>query len=68
MELGLMAHWLAGRRNVGKFGILKFILDQTFKLFAVFNKVTALFEQYECVFLAKACFKVVVESVKMGKP
>ena len=41
--------WLAGRRNVGKFQILKFIVDRVFKLFAAFNTVTALLEQYECI-------------------
>ena len=38
---GLTAGWPAGRRNVGKF--------QIFKLFAAFNTVTALLEQYECI-------------------
>ena len=50
------------------FKLLKFIVDQIFKLFAVFNTVTTLLEQYECiklVFSAKACFRVVVRSVKI---
>ena len=50
---GWLANWLAdrlaGRQNNGKFWILKFFTDQIFKLFAVFNKVTALLEQYECI-------------------
>ena len=46
VELGLTTGWLAGRRNAGKFRILKFNVDQTF---AAFNKVTALLEQYECI-------------------
>ena len=52
------------------FKFLKFAVDQVFKLFAAFNTVTALLEQYECiklVFSAKACFKVVVRSVKIGE-
>ena len=48
-EPGLTAGWLVGRQNVGKFQILKCIVDQFFKLFAAFNKVTVLLEQYECV-------------------
>ena len=40
-----MAGWLADRRNPGKFQFLKFIIDQIFILFAVFNNVTALLEQ-----------------------
>ena len=62
-----MAGWLAGRRNAGV-EIVKFLIDQIFQLFAVFNKVTALLEQYECifklVFSAKACFKVVIRNIK----
>ena len=53
------------------FVFLELIVDQIFKLFAEFNKVTALLEQYmnafKLVFSAKACFKVVVKSVKIGK-
>ena len=51
-EPGLMAGWLAGwlidemRVN---FKFLKFIVDRIFKLFAAFNTVTALLEQYECI-------------------
>ena len=37
-EPGLMAGRLAGKQNEGKFEFLKFISDQIFKLFAVFNK------------------------------
>ena len=47
-ELGLMAGWLADKMWV-KFKFLKFIVDQIFKLFAAFNTVTALLEQYECI-------------------
>ena len=47
---GLTAGWLAGRQNAGKFlKFLKFIVDQVFKLFAMFNTVTALLKQYECI-------------------
>ena len=42
-EPGLMTGWLAGRRNAGKFQI-KFIVDQIFQLFPVFNTVRALLE------------------------
>ena len=50
-ELGLTAGWLAGWLAVDKFQIFKidFIVDQIFKLFAAFNTVTALLEQYECI-------------------
>ena len=49
VELDLMAGWLAGRQNLGKFQILKFIEDRIFKVFAEANTVTALLEQYECI-------------------
>ena len=61
-----MAGWLADKMRVN-LEFLKFVIDQNFKLFAIFNKVTALLEQYELVFSAKACFKAVVESVKIGE-
>ena len=38
-ELGLTTGWLAGRRNVGKFQILKFIVDQIFKLLLHLTKL-----------------------------
>ena len=45
-----MAGQLAGRQNSGKsFKILKFVIDRLFKPFAVFNKVSALLEQYDCI-------------------
>ena len=66
MQLGLIAGRLAGwQMKCGQ--IFKI---QVFKLFAAFNKVTALLEQYECIYMvfsAKACFKVAVRSVKIGK-
>ena len=31
------------------FKFLKFAVDRVFKLFAAFNTVTALLEQYECI-------------------
>ena len=43
-----MAGWLADEVWVN-FEFLKFIVDQIFKLFAAFNTVTALLEQYECI-------------------
>ena len=49
------------------FKFLKFIVDQVFKLLAAFNTVTALLEQYELVFSAKACIKVAAISVKIGE-
>ena len=52
------------------FKFLKFVVDRIFELFAAFNTVTALLEQYErikLVFSSKACFKVVVRSVKIGE-
>ena len=45
VELGLMAGWLAGwlaHEMQVNFKFLKFIVDQIFKLFAAFNKVTPL--------------------------
>ena len=47
VELGVTAGWLADEMRVN-FEFLKFIVDQIFKLFAAFNKVIVLFEQYEC--------------------
>ena len=47
-ELGLTAGWLAGwQTKCGKF--LKFTVDQIFEIFAAFNTVTALLEQYEWI-------------------
>ena len=44
-----LAGWLADKMQVN-FEFLKFIVDRIqFKLFAAFNEVTALLEQYECV-------------------
>ena len=43
---GLLANWLADEMWVN-FKFLKFIVDQIFELFAAFNTVTALLEQYE---------------------
>ena len=43
-ELGLMAGWLIDEMWVN-FKFLKFIIDQIFILFAVFNNVTVLLEQ-----------------------
>ena len=51
-ELGLTAGWLAGwlaDEIWVNFKFLKFIVDRIFKLFAAFNTVTALLEQYECI-------------------
>ena len=45
---GWLAGWLADEMRVN-FKFLKFIVDRIFKLFAVFNTVTALLEQYECI-------------------
>ena len=47
-EPDLTAGWLADEMWVN-FKFLKFIVDQIFKLFAEFNTVTALLEQYECI-------------------
>ena len=43
-EPGLTTGWLIDKMRVN-FEFLKFIIDQIFKLFAAFNKVTALLEQ-----------------------
>ena len=43
-----MAGWLADEMRVN-FNFLKFVVDQIFELFAVFNIVTALLKQYECI-------------------
>ena len=55
-ELGLMAGWLVGwlagwlaDEMWVNFKFLKFVVDRIFKLFAAFNTVTALLEQYECI-------------------
>ena len=51
------------------FEFLKFIIRRSnFKIFATFNEVTVLLDAFKLVFLAKACFKVVAGSVKLGKP
>ena len=52
VELGLTAGWLAGwlaDEMWVNFEFLKFNVDRIFKLFAVFNTVTGLLEQYECI-------------------
>ena len=43
-----MAGWLADKMQVN-FKFLKFIVDQIFTLFAAFNTLTALLEQYEYI-------------------
>ena len=60
-EPGLTVGWLAGWRLAGRragwltdemrvnFKFLKYIVDRIFELFAAFNTVTALLEQYECI-------------------
>ena len=48
LTAGWLAGWLADEMRVN-FKFLKFIVDQIFKLFAAFNTVTALLEQYECI-------------------
>ena len=55
-EPGLMADWLAGwpagwlaDEMWVNLKFLKFIVDRIFELFAAFNTVTALLEQYECI-------------------
>ena len=48
VEPGLTAGWLADEMWVN-FEFLKFIVDRILKLFAVFNEVTALLEQYRCI-------------------
>ena len=55
---GWLVCWLADKTWIN-FEFLKFVIEQIFKTFAVFNEVTALLEPYECVklvFLAKTCF------------
>ena len=44
----LAGHWLADEMWVN-FKFLKFGVNRIFELFAVFNTVTALLEQYECI-------------------
>ena len=43
---GWLASWLADEMQVN-FNFLKFVVDRILKLFAAFNTVTALLEQYE---------------------
>ena len=49
-----MTGWLAGRWNMGKlvlnFKFLQFVMDQFFN-FLLFNKVTALLEQCEYIYV-----------------
>ena len=45
---GWPAGWLADEMQLN-FKYLKFIVDRVLKLFAAFNTVTALLEQYECI-------------------
>ena len=49
------------------FKFLKFVVDRIFELFAAFNTLAALLEQYERIIFSKTCFKVVVRSVKIGE-
>ena len=50
------------------FSFLNFIIDQLFRPFAAFKKVSALLEQsFKQVFSAKAYLKVFVRSVKTGE-
>ena len=51
---GWQAGWLAGWRINYEFS--KFIVDQIFKLFAVFNKAAALLEPYEWLKVGKSLF------------
>ena len=46
------------------------MVDQIFKIFAAFNKVTALLEQCECiyVFQQKPVLRWLLEVQKLGKP
>ena len=57
LTAGWLAGWLADEMQVN-FDFLKFNVDQIYKLFATFNKITLLLEQYECelVFSAKVGF------------
>ena len=58
MQPGLTAGWLADKMQVN-FEFLKFIIDQFFKLFAAFNKSTALLQhinEFKLVFSAKSLF------------
>ena len=48
LTAGRLAGWLADEMRVN-FSFLKFVVDRIFKLFAAFNMVTALLEQYECI-------------------
>ena len=48
-QSGLMAGWVAGIQNTGKFHLFKIQYRSNFLTFAVFNTVTTLLEQYECV-------------------
>ena len=48
LTAGWLAGWLADEMRVN-FKFLKFIVDRNFKPFALFNTVTALLEQYECI-------------------
>ena len=43
-----MAGWLADEIRIN-FKFLKFAVDRIFKLFAAFDTVSALLEQYECI-------------------
>ena len=52
VELGLTAGWLAvwlADEIQVNFKFLKIFVDQIFNIFAMFNTVIALLEQYECI-------------------
>ena len=46
LTAGWLAGWLADKMQIN-FKFLKFTVDQIFVIFAVFNTVTVLLEQYE---------------------
>ena len=69
-ELGLTAGWLAGwliNEMRANFKLLKFIIDRIFILFAVFNNITVLLEQQECISVGIFSKSVVVVGVKIGE-
>ena len=59
-ELGLTVGWLAGRQKRVSFEFLKLFIVRIFKLFARFNKVTTLLEQYQYMNAFKLVFSRVL--------
>ena len=65
---GLMAGWLTGKIWVNYEIFFKICYNQNFQFFVMFNHYYSNMNVFKLVFLAKACFKLVVRSVKNPEP